>query len=263
MNWSRFVGFLRPSPPAGAETPSARLVWSRSLLAAYWAAGTAVGLAVISAYQWGVAGGGAGGVAVGWLWAFAAAAAGGLVGFLFGIPKTHQLGAPARIDTTPGGRPGGGGPPAGPGAADGLPRYYVNTNLEDISDWLTKVLVGVTLIQLGPIRAAFTNTARTFAAGLGGKPEAADGNLAMAYAILVYFSVGGFMLGYLATRLFLTEAFRLADTREVVAQLAAEVARVGESVRQVSEKVESAISHPSTPPVGPGPTPDIEPGAGR
>src|SRR6185503_13654313 len=57
--------------------------------------------------------------------ALAPAAVGALLGFVFGIPKTLQSNAPP--------------------AADGKAAYQVNTNLEQISDWLTKMLVGVGL----------------------------------------------------------------------------------------------------------------------
>jgi hypothetical protein len=63
---------------------------------------------------------------------------GWLLGLLFGVPRTLA-------------RPGG-NPPlqagAAPGAADAAAASRVNTNLEDISDWLTKTIVGVGLTQL-------------------------------------------------------------------------------------------------------------------
>jgi hypothetical protein len=62
--------------------------------------------------------------------ALAAGAAGGLVGFLFGIPvRWTQERAEAE------------------GSGTELP-YRGNTSLEQISDWLVKILVGVGLAQL-------------------------------------------------------------------------------------------------------------------
>lgn len=67
--------------------------------------------------------------AFGLLLALASVMVGVLVGFLFGIPRALQN--------------------AGTGGAEaGWGRYSTNTNLEQISDWLTKILVGVGLVEL-------------------------------------------------------------------------------------------------------------------
>ncbi|MDQ2643463.1 MAG: hypothetical protein M3020_06600 [Myxococcota bacterium] len=77
----------------------------------------------------------------------AAALVGILLGFLFGIPRTTVAErAPNPVTDPPGGRepvPAGTSPLSAP--------YSVNTNLEQISDWLTKILVGVGLTQLNEI----------------------------------------------------------------------------------------------------------------
>ena len=69
------------------------------------------------------------------LWAMAALALGGTVGFLFGIPRVSQ----SEVDEASG--PGSGAEPAGGEASKGKTSYRqrVNTNLEQISDWLTKM----------------------------------------------------------------------------------------------------------------------------
>jgi CheY-like chemotaxis protein len=119
---------------------------------------------------------------------------GGLIGFLFGIPRTLQNELPNqnpdRLNDT------------GPAVA-----YQANTNLEQISDWLTKILVGVGLTQLANLWTGLKAAAELIQAGLGSGPSAH----AMALAILIYFPVGGFLFGYLWTRLFLAGAFRKAD----------------------------------------------------
>ncbi|HYM01648.1 MAG TPA: hypothetical protein VET85_01815, partial [Stellaceae bacterium] len=81
----------------------------------------------------------------------AAAVIGGLLGFLFGIPRSHQDGAPGNAGTRPG-APSSAPPraqaPAAPSAAAqaasnaSSARWASNTNLEQVSDWLTKILVG-------------------------------------------------------------------------------------------------------------------------
>ena len=122
----------------------------------------------------------------------AALMVGALLGFLFGIPRTLQGERPPDVLE-----------PAG----NGRPEYRVNTNLEQISDWLTKILVGVGLVQLGSIIDSVGGLANHVGAALG---EAAAGP-AFALAVLVYFFVGGFLLAYLWTRLNLTGAFARAE----------------------------------------------------
>jgi hypothetical protein len=125
---------------------------------------------------------------------------GGLIGFLFGIPRSLQA---------PEGVPPG---PAAPGSAAGSARepaitYHPNTNLEQISDWLTKILVGVGLTQLTALPRYLKVLAAYLAPGFGPieHPEL------LAIAIALYFSISGFLFGYLWTRLFLGGALREAD----------------------------------------------------
>jgi tetratricopeptide (TPR) repeat protein len=118
------------------------------------------------------------------LWALACLACGGFIGFLFGIPKVLQH-------------------------EDGSASQYsirINTNLEQISDWLTKIIVGITLIQLEKAPERLNRASEFIAYSLGG-----IGEKYFAGALLLYFSIGGFLGAYLLTRLFLTGAFSRAD----------------------------------------------------
>ena len=137
-------------------------------------------------------------VATGLLWAAAAASAGALAGFLFGIPRVLQadvvLGAPQEE--------GDEGEDNGAAGA----RYQVNTNLEQISDWLTKIIVGLGLIELRRVPGAIQSLGEYFAGSVPGQNLEAIGG-----AIVVYFGVLGFLVGYLATRLYLAGAFSRAD----------------------------------------------------
>jgi hypothetical protein len=75
------------------------------------------------------------------LFAAASTLSGWLLGLLFGIPRTL-----ARANLPP---PATGASGGGAGASSAAaPSSRVNTNLEDISDWLTKTIVGVGLTQL-------------------------------------------------------------------------------------------------------------------
>lgn len=120
------------------------------------------------------------------VWAMAWFAAGFALGFLFGIPKTGQG-------------------PVIPGGSD-RPRVRVNSNLEEISDWLTKVLVGATVTQLVTIPAAI-QTAASYMARSAGVPQ----HESIFAAMIVYFTTVGFFGGYVMTRMFLSGAFVRSD----------------------------------------------------
>jgi hypothetical protein len=124
--------------------------------------------------------------------ALAAAALGAAVGFLFGIPRTLRAEPDAQ-------RSG----------------YAANTSLEEISDWLTKIIIGVTLVQIG---AAVDGLGRLFSAlgpSFGGRPDSS----AFAAALLIYFSVLGFGGSWLSTRLYLATA--LSDVDRLLEEAAA------------------------------------------
>lgn len=124
--------------------------------------------------------------AIGLLTAVSAFAAGALLGFLFGIPRTAVPHSPDNMAPT-----------------DGTPKpmYEPNTNLEQISDWLTKILVGVGLVQVGQIGGAIDDLANGLEPGLG------EYGHAVAVTLMVSFAITGFLGAYLFTRLRLQKAF--------------------------------------------------------
>ena len=116
--------------------------------------------------------------------ATAAGVAGGLFGLLFGVPR-----ALSQVEAGAGATP----PETGSRAA---PRGYGgNTNLEQISDWLTKVLVGATLVQLGTLSSRFGRLTAQVAAGFC-HPNSEP----FAGGLLLGAFIWGFFLGYLMTR---------------------------------------------------------------
>lgn len=131
--------------------------------------------------------------------AAAATAAGAFFGFLFGIPRALQS------DTAP--APDATDEPTG----EKKPGYAANTNLEQISDWLTKILVGVGLTQIGAIPGGVAKYADATAPALGGF----SGSAVFSVALLIYFVIVGFLTGYLLTRLYLGPALRRADLASI------------------------------------------------
>ena len=85
-----------------------------------------------------------------------------------------------------------------------------NTNLEQISDWLTKIVVGVTLVEWKNVQMQLEAAAKIVANSMCDK-TCAGSPTAFAYALILYFSFSGFLGSYLLTRLFLQGAFRDAD----------------------------------------------------
>ena len=123
---------------------------------------------------------------------------GASVGFLFGIPKILQSDDASKGDP----------PRDSPSVTSGY-RQQVNTNLTEISDWLTKIIVGLGLINLKALPPTLLKIAERLSIELDpGHSHAAD---AFAAALIVCFTILGFLSGYISTRLFLAGAFSEAD----------------------------------------------------
>jgi tetratricopeptide (TPR) repeat protein len=182
-----FLQNLQPSPAPSFDSARAdEFELARNILRYIFYAGltgtaTLVIFAICAGGGWQSSGLRIGGLG---LFAFAAVAAGAATGFLFGIPRTLQGNASA-----------------------GSTSYQVNTNLEQISDWLTKIIVGLGLINLKSIPDRLMEMNRYVSETLGMRPPA----YAAVGSAAVFFAMVGFLLGYLSTRLFISGAFRKAD----------------------------------------------------
>jgi hypothetical protein len=186
-----------------------------------------VWIVCLGIYAWAV--GGADAFGIGLVVGVAALLAGALLGFIFAIPRNPS-------------------PPAGSSATGW---YRSNSNLEEISDWLTKILVGLGLVQFGRLLDGSHTVVDSISAALGNE----TGSDTFAAAVLVIFSVTGFLSGYVITRVRLGPAFaqseqamrdyldaidqRVASVDEKVASVGEKVASVHEKVASVDEKVAS------------------------
>jgi hypothetical protein len=155
------------------------------------------GLATIALWAWGIRGGAANVhlaafIGADLLVAGAAASAGALFGFVFGIPRTLDPASRAAVATATS--------QGGSGAAS-TALMAANTNLERISDWLTTLLIGATLVQIKDIAAWVGGLGK----GLFQGGQAA--NDAVIPVIVIYFFTLAFLGVYLITRLYLTSAF--------------------------------------------------------
>ena len=175
-------------------------------------------------------------ISVGLLTAFAAFLIGSLVGLVLGIPhvdssRTSALGGnqlPSQQPEGPGqardeamlakamGQPGQEqtGAPASsqtnrPAARaiqadDATPRLLPNTNLAEISDWLTKLLLGAGLVSLTHLGKPLSELIDNVARGLGGATPTGgvtESAVVVAGTILITYVALGFLGGYLTTTL--------------------------------------------------------------
>src|SRR4051812_35467695 len=115
-------------------------------------------------------------------------AGGGLIGFLFGVP---------RVDATQGAQSG----------------ITSNTNLEQVSDWLTKIIVGVSLVEFAQINAALQGFRTEVDLAIGPHPNPAGvitgigGAGFAACLILIGSAIAGFLAAYLKSKTDLMRAF--------------------------------------------------------
>lgn len=74
------------------------------------------------------------------------------------------------------------------------------TNLAEIADWLTKIILGAGLVQLTSMPAPIWKFANLIALGVVEDPSVETPNPAIALSIMAFFSTCGLLYGYLWTR---------------------------------------------------------------
>ena len=184
-------------------------------------------------------------IGVAFLVAIAAFFSGGLLGFIFGVPRTQSQPSPsspqpqttawptpnppAASQATPAQAAPSPAPPSSGPTLAGQSRYQDNTNLEQISDWLCKILVGAGLTQLTALPSVLKRYAIFFAPGLGGFSH----SQVFAVGLLIFFTVCGFLVGYLWTRLHLGKA--LTDDIEAIGD---QLTQVTSQIRSLEEQTE-------------------------
>lgn len=117
----------------------------------------------------------------------ATASVGGLLGFLFGIPRTTR---PRNSDAS-------GADDTKHGTA-AMP-YEPSNNLEQVADWLTKILVGVGLVELGSLGSALAKVGEQVAKSVTPTPI---GTAIVTQVVIVAFATIGFLASFLWTRIY-------------------------------------------------------------
>jgi uncharacterized membrane protein len=117
---------------------------------------------------------------------------GALVGFIFSVPKIiSDSGIPA--------------------SSISKNKIEENTNLTQISDWLTKILIGAGLVQLKEIPIFIGRVSRYMAMGIRQQNlpiYTNDSATIISTGIIIFFLTFGFIGGYLIMRLVLIEQFQ-------------------------------------------------------
>lgn len=136
------------------------------------------------------------------LYTLAATVATIILGLMYGVPRARAGFVPGETE-----------------------RYASNSNLEQISDWLTKLLIGAGLVEIGNITSILARLGSYLGAGMT-IPNAG----ALCVASVLYGAGTGFTGGYIWTRL------RLRLFLETSDRLAAQSAREQTLARNLSEQ---------------------------
>lgn len=143
------------------------------------------------------------------LWSLGLCAAGTILGFLFAIPRVvTEPNVPVPANHTVAGESE---------LATALirevrhNRLAANTNLEQVSDWLTKIIVGVGLIELSEIPGLIDRLALTMSPSFGIVPL----SMSIATSIIILFTASGFLIGYVTTRAFLPHILETTERQAV------------------------------------------------
>lgn len=125
-----------------------------------------------------------------------------VLGFIFGIPRTPK---------PPAATPSSGSGSQTSQDADFSP-VQPNTNLLEISDWLTKMLVGVSLVELYKVSPLLRKLAGFLGPGLRDcdSPSCVGSSESFAIGIVIFFFGVGFLIGYLWTNLYYSPDLRRA-----------------------------------------------------
>ena len=120
---------------------------------------------------------------IGLLLAVATFVSGSFIGTLFGMPRRNN-------------------------AEDSTNAYTLNNSLVEIADWLTKIIVGLGLVNLKQLPAELMSIGEFVNRSIGGKGLGVN---VFVNSIVVYFGVLGIYIGYNYMRLVLSQKYKKAD----------------------------------------------------
>jgi hypothetical protein len=143
---------------------------------------------------------------------------GALVGFVFGNPRSGlpQQGKDAS------------------GEDETAFNYRPSNTLDQVSDWLTKILIGVGLVQLSQLGGALAAIGRVVEGSMKPPPQ---GTQVVTQVVVVAFLVVGFLAGFLWTRIYYGPLQTLGDF-SVITQLRRIISEYKQRLAEQSETAE-------------------------
>ncbi|HTT53392.1 MAG TPA: hypothetical protein VMH35_18515 [Streptosporangiaceae bacterium] len=165
--------------------------------------------------------------------AASAVVSGGVIGFLFALPRSVTV-------VIPSGRAG---------SHKQLTDITVrpNTNLEEVSDWVVKIIVGLTLTQLGKVPRVASGLFDLLGRSLGGSPQ----DVIFTGSLIVFCSIVGFLMGWLSTRMFIGRWMAVSD-RPLEAAEAAAAQRHDGQMQEAIAHARAGMSGPESQPASRG-----------
>jgi len=127
-----------------------------------------------------------------------------VIGFIFAIPKSFQNNqSPITVDKD--GKP----------ALTSNPAYKDNTSIEEISDWITKIIVGLSLTQFNRIQEMVAEAAKNIHLTLQ-QAYCLKGNcdvnfFVFSYTLIIVYTIAGLACGYLWTRIEFPKVLKRKD----------------------------------------------------
>jgi len=162
----------------------------------------------------------------------AAAMVGAFFGFIFGIPKTMQPNRGGKPDTN-------GEKPSDQDGGETHEKSATNTNLEDISDWLTKILVGAGITQISVAPGYLWRASGLMGEQIPFPAEFKVRSQVFVFSLIIFFSITGFFISYLWARVVLLEW--IEDSR-----LRSKFKKIDNEIRAAqNEKRKDVIAHRS------------------
>lgn len=143
------------------------------------------------------------------LWSLACLAIGAFAGFLFGIPRSRRESRPPTNPQNPVPAAAAANPPADPSTGAARSDAVDPSPIEQISDWLTKIIVGLGLANLKQLPEQLDTWAHYVASSVGsfaapgGATAPANAGASLALGMILYFLILGFMACYILTQIFL------------------------------------------------------------
>jgi hypothetical protein len=142
--------------------------------------------------------------AVGALMALAVTGIASVVGFLFGLPRYSDSPGPDGLSI------------AAEARAAGL--YVPSNNLEQVSDWLTKLLLGAGLVQLGRVGRWLGGFIDGVAGAFTTDSTITSTARVLAASLLAFYSAFGFLFGYIVTSIWYRRRLQ-ETTRHVLEEI--------------------------------------------